>query len=287
MPPTPSRLSLVPRSLAARVDDIEVALLVEGVFRRYGFDFRPYAPDPLRRRILEHARAEQLPSVSRLQERVLRDRECFERLVTTLSDTGCILFQNPAFFSTFRREVAPRLRTRSRPRLWHLGCSTGAEIYSMAVVLEEEGLHDAVRVYATEVSDGPLRQAAAGSFPLERLRAAELSYRAAGGKARLADYYRTEGGQGVFRPRLRDQVVFASHNIGTDASFNEFDVVVCRNVMPRLGQALRSRVHRLVYDSLATSGYIGLGRGEDMRHTPFELQYEPVGARSGLFRKRT
>jgi chemotaxis protein methyltransferase CheR len=267
------------------IEDIEIGLLLEGIFRRFGFDFRDYARAPLRRRILGRVAAEEARTVSGLQAMVLRDPRCFERLVTAITIHDSILFRDPSFYRSFRREVAPALRERKRSRMWHVGCATGADVYSMAVVLEEEGLRGQVRVYATEVHDAPLRQAAAGCFPADRLRAAELSYRAAGGQGRLSDYYRVDGDRGVFLPELRKGVVFASHNVGTDASFNEFDVILCRDVMSQLGYRLQGRVHRLVYESLASSGFLGLGRGEDLRDTPFAPHYQPVDTVNGLFRK--
>jgi chemotaxis protein methyltransferase CheR len=283
MPPAKKRLHLVPK--AASIEDIEITLLLEGVFRRFGFDFRDYARAPLRRRVLERMAAERAGTISALQEKVLRDSSCFERLVTAISSRDSILFRNPSFYRAFRREVSPVLRERKHSRMWHVGCASGAEVYSMAVVLHEERLLGQVRVYATEVHEAPLRQAAAGSFPVDRLRAAELSYRAAGGRGQLSDYYRVEGDTGVFRSDLRKGVVFASYNLGTDASFNEFDVILARDVMSQLGYGLQGRVHRLVYESLASSGFLGLGRGEDLRDTPFAPRYQPVDPANGLFRK--
>ena len=155
----------------------------------------------------------------------------------------------------------------------------------MAVTLREEGLERA-QVYATDIHEAPLAQAASGVFPLGKLRSAELSYRAAGGRGSLSRYYDVDGVHGVFKPELRKNVVFASHNFVTDASFNQFDVILSRAVLPYLGQSLQGRVHSLFYDSLPRAGFLALGRGIDLRLTPFEPRYETVDAVNGLYRKR-
>jgi len=284
MGPELHTLRLVPRPPSG-LEEIEIALLLEGVFRRYGFDFREYARTALRRRILERVREEQALTVSRLQEKLLRDPRCFERFVTAVSANVTTLFRDPPSYRVFRSRIVPWLRGRARVRLWHVGCANGEEVYSMAVLLQEEGLEERTQVYATDLHEATLRQAAAGVFPLDRLRAAELSYRAAGGRASLSDYYRVEAGQGVFRPELRRNVLFAAHNLVTDGSFNEFDVIFCRNVLPYLSHGLQSRVHRLLYDSLACPGFLALGRREDLKLTPFEGRYAPIDSRNGFFRR--
>jgi len=269
----------------AALEEIEIVLLLEGILRRYGFDFRDYARSSLRRRLLECARGEKVRTLSGLQEKVLHDPEVFDRLITAISVNVTTLFRNPTFYRTFRSKVAPLMRGNRRLRVWHVACATGEEVYSMAVTLHEEGLSARTQVYATDIHEAPIVKAAQGSFSLARLQAAELSYKAAGGKARLSDYYTVEGGQGVFRPELRRNIVFASHNPTTDASFNEFDAILCRNVLPYFNERLKGRVHRLIYDSLARTGFLGLGRGEDLRLTPFEPRYAVVDGANGLFQK--
>lgn len=268
----------------AGLEELELALLLEGTFRRYGFDFRHYAQEPLRRRILEAARAENARTLSGLQEKLLHDASCFERLVTRLSVNCTSLFSEPSFYRAFRSRITPAIRENPKLRLWLMGCATGEELYSAAVTLREEGL-ERTQVYATDIHEAPLQQAASGSFPLNSLRSAELSYRAAGGHRSLTDYYTVEGSRGVFRPELRKNVVFASHNFVTDASFNQFDVILCRGVLPSLGASLQGRVHGLFYDSLPRAGFLALGRGEDLRRSPFEPRYEAVDAPNGLFQK--
>jgi chemotaxis protein methyltransferase CheR len=267
------------------LEDLEVALLLEGIQRRYGFDFRSYAPAPLRRRLLEALRAEGVRTVSGLQEKLLHDAAAFERLVTRISVTSTSLFRAPSFYRALRSHVAPAIRDNPRLRLWLMGCATGEELYSTVVTLHEEGL-ERVQIYATDIHEAPLEHAASGAFPLAKLRSAEMGYRAAGGRSSLSAYYRVERDLGVFGEALRRNVVFASHNFVTDASFNQFDVILCRGVLACLGSSLQSRVHKLFYDSLPRAGFLALGRSEDLEQTPFEPRYETVDGANGVFRKR-
>jgi chemotaxis protein methyltransferase CheR len=282
MTPAPFR----PRQRSTlELEAVEISLLLEGIFRVYGFDFRDYVRPVLERRIRACVRDEGLATVSRLQERVLHDARSFELFLRAVASTLPTLFRNPASYRAFRSRVVPALRERPRLRFWHLGCATGEEVYSMAVLLHEEGLDERSRVYATELEEGSLREAQAGAFDLERLRAAEAGYRAAGGRRRLSEYYRVVGGRGVFRPELRRNVVFASHNPVTDGSFNEFDVILCRNLLPSLRPTLQGRVHGLIRDSLARAGILALGRGEEPALPPFVSLYEPIDHGNGLFRR--
>jgi chemotaxis protein methyltransferase CheR len=279
-----SKRRAAPKPLAG-LEELEITLLLDGIERRYGFDFRQYAAAPLRRRILESVRSENARTVSGLQERLLHDPSCFERLVTRLAVNVTSLFREPTFYRSFRDRVAPAIRDHPKPRLWLMGCATGEELYSMAVMLREEGLERA-QVYATDIHEAPLQQAASGSFPLQKLRSAESGYRAAGGRGSLSEYYAVDGGRGVFREELRRNVVFASHNFATDASFNQFEIILSRAVLPYLGPSLQSRVHRLFYDSLPRAGFLALGRGADLKPTPLEPRYETVDGDNGLYQKR-
>jgi chemotaxis protein methyltransferase CheR len=267
------------------LEDLEVTLLLDGIQRRYGFDFRPYAPAPLRQRVLEALRAEGARTVSGLQERLLHDPAAFERFVTRMSVNFTALFREPSFYRALRTHVAPALRENRTLRMWLMGCATGEELYSAAVTLHEEGLERA-QIYATDIHEAPLQQAASGSFPLGKLRSAQMGYRAAGGRESLDQYYTVQGDHGVFREELRRNVVFASHNFVTDTSFNQFDVILCRGVLPCLGSSLQGRVHRLFYDSLPRAGFLALGRSEDLAQTPFEPRYEAVDRPNGVFQKR-
>src|SRR5262245_56016074 len=263
--------------------DVEVELILEGIFRVYGFDFRDYVRSAMLRRILAFAREERVRTLSGLQERLLHDPPAFRRFLGSVASKATTLFRQPGSYRAFRKRVAPVLQERARLRFWSLGCATGEEAYSLAVLLREEGLEARSQVYATAIDETSLRQAARGSFPLEALRAAETDYRAAGGRGRLSDHYRAEEGHGVFHPEVRRNVLFAAYNLATDVSFNEFDVILCRNVLTEFQPTLQARVHRLIRDSLARAGVLALGRGDG--RPPFENLYEPIDSDNGLFRR--
>jgi chemotaxis protein methyltransferase CheR len=274
--------------LARATDDlerIEVQLLLEAIYQHYGFDFRGYALGSLKRRLWRRAYGEKLETLSALQDRVLHDPAVMERLLLDLSINVTAMFRDPGFFGAFREKVVPLLRTYPFVRIWNAGCSTGEETYSLAILLKEEGLYDRARIYATDINDRVVEQARAGRFPLEKMREYTGNYLRAGGSEEFSSYYTVEGDQAQFSSELREQVVFAQHNLVSDAPFNTFHVIVCRNVMIYFGKSLQDRVHELFYDSLETLGIVALGHKESLRFTRHEERYEPVDQQEKLYRK--
>ena len=278
-------LPAAPASYDPGLERVEIELLIEGLHRHYGFDFRGYAYASLRRRVWKRIHAEGLATVSALQAAVLHQQPVLERLLDDLSVNVTAMFRDPAFFAAFRREVVPVLRTHPFVRIWHAGCATGEEVYSMAILLEEEGLYDRARVYATDMNERVLRRARDGIFPLERMREYTENYQRAGGAGAFSRYY-TAGYDGArFSPALLRHVVFAQHNLATDGSFSEFHAILCRNVLIYFDKALQARVHRLFYDSLAMFGVLALGNRETLRFSPSEDCYEPLAAAEKIYRK--
>jgi chemotaxis protein methyltransferase CheR len=267
------------------VDEIELALLLEGVYRRYGFDFREYAPASLRRRIWRRAHAEGLTTISALQDRLLHDPTCMERLLLDLSINVTAMFRDPSFYVSFRRQVVPLLRTYPFTRIWVAGCSTGEEVYSLAILLQEEGLYERTRVYATDINESVLDRARAGVFPLEKMREYTQNYIKAGGTRAFSEYYLAKYDGAQFQRSLVDNVVFAQHNLVSDRSFNEFNVIVCRNVMIYFDRALQDHVHRLFYESLTMFGVLVLGAKESIRFSPYDDCYEDLDATERVYKK--
>jgi chemotaxis protein methyltransferase CheR len=268
-----------------RMQDLEIRLLLQGVYERWGYDFRDYALASLRRRVRQFLLDEKLATVSAAQDRVLHDADALERLVSGLAVSVTSFFRHPGFYKTFRERALPILRTYPVVRIWHAGCSTGEEVYSMAILLEEEGLYARAQIYATDMNLTSLRAATSGSFPMSSLRDATACYVLGGGRGELGRHYRVKEGRALFDPSLRRNMVFAQHNLVTDRSFNEFNVVVCRNVMIYFNRPLQERVHALLYGSLARRGFLGLGNRESLRFTPFENRYEVVDSAERLYRK--
>lgn len=267
------------------LEALEIELLLETIFRRYGYDFREYAPASLRRRILKVVQAERLQSIGELQIRLVRDPAFMERFLLSISVNVTSIFRDPQFFAVVRQRIVPLLRTYPFIRIWHAGCSSGEEVYSMAILLQEEGLYDRCRIYATDMNEGVLKQAREGIFPLTPAREYEANYLKAGGTGALSDYYTAAYGSAIFRASLRDNVVFSQHNLAMDSSFNEFHFILCRNVMIYFKKSLQQRVHNLLYDSLSTFGILGLGSKESLQFTPHRADYEVLDPAWRLFRR--
>jgi chemotaxis protein methyltransferase CheR len=274
-----------PAEYSAQLERIEIQLLTEGIYRQYGFDFRSYAYASLKRRLWKRLEAEGLKTISALQERVLHDEQAMQRLLQDLSVNVTAMFRDPRFFLAFREKVVPLLRTYPFLRIWHAGCSTGEEVYSMAILLSEEGLYDRVRIYATDINDLVLERAAAGIFPLDKMQDYTQNYLKAGGRASFSEYFTAAYDAALFAPALRRNIVFAQHNLVTDRSFSEFHVIVCRNVMIYFDRTLQDRVHRLFYDSLPMLGLLAMGSKESLRGTAVEEAYEALDPREKIYRK--
>jgi chemotaxis protein methyltransferase CheR len=267
------------------LEDLEIDLLLEGLFRHYGYDFRQYARSSLRRRLWRRVYAENLDSLSGLQERVLHDPAAMDRLLLDLSVNVTSMFRDPTFHAAFRSQVVPLLRTYPFVRIWNAGCSSGEETYSLAILLLEEGLYDRTRIYATDINEAVLDLARAGSFPADKLPEYTQNYRDSGGQGDLAKYHVVVGDRVRFSRSLRENIVFAQHNLASDRSFNEFHVIICRNVLIYFAAPLQERVHALFHESLVRLGVLGLGHKETVRFTSWEDRYEELNGRERLYRK--
>ena len=267
------------------VEDVEIDLLLDGLYRFYGFDFRDYSRASIKRRILELMRAEKLETVSAFQNRLLHDAACLDRLLLGLSVHATAMFRDPSFYLTFRNKVVPMLRTYPTVQVWIAGCSTGEEVYSLAILLQEERLYDKCRIYATDISQAVLRRARDGIFPLSAMRDYTINYHQSGGANEFSDYYTAQYDSVIFKSALKNNVVFSEHNLATDGSFNEFQVILCRNVMIYFNKDLQARVHNLLYDSLSMFGVFGLGNKESLKFTPRAAFYEHLNQHDKLYRK--
>jgi chemotaxis protein methyltransferase CheR len=269
----------------AELEALEVRLLLEGIYQCYGYDFRDYAPASIRRRILNRVRAEESGTISGLLELVLHDPACMERLLQELTVHQTAMFRDPEFFRALREKVLPDLRGLSHLRFWAAGCSTGEEVYSLAIVLAEEGLLERSRLYATDLSDAVLTRARSAVFPLKAMREFTGNYLRAGGKRAFSEFYTAREDSVVLSPSLPQRITFAQHNLVSDGSFNEFQVILCRNVMIYFNRTLQDRVHLLLYHSLARGGVLGLGRKESLKLTPHEADYQVLDGPEQLYRK--
>jgi len=267
------------------LEQLEIELLLEAVYRRYGIDFRQYAQASLKRRLYRRLHAEGLGTLSQLQDRLLHDPPCMERLLLDLSINVTSMFRDPSFYASFRKHIVPILHTYPFTRIWCAGCSTGEEVYSLAIVLHEEGLYDRTRIYATDINEHVLQTAAEGVFPLERMQQYTQNYLRGGGKEDFSQYYVAAYDNVRLSRSLTENVVFAQHNLAMDRSFNEFNVIVCRNVMIYFDKALQDHVHSLFYESLPTFGILALGHKESIGFTRLAGRYEELDAAERVYRK--
>lgn len=268
------------------MEAIELPLLLEAMAQRYGYDFRDYSMASLKRRVhLAMQREQGIHTISAYQDRILHDPEAMMRFLDVVSVDVTAMFRDPAFYRAFRDKVVLAWRGLPLLRIWHAGCATGEEVYSMAIVLHEEGLLDKARLYATDINHRLLEQGKGRIFAIKQMKDYTDNYQKAGGKLVFSDYYTARHDEVILRAFLGKNIVWAEHNLVSDSSFNEFHVVLCRNVMIYFNRKLQDRVHRLIYDSLPVGGVLGLGHGESLQLTPYENCYEVVDRAAKLFRK--
>jgi len=272
-------------SVEADLDDRDVERFLAALDLLTGLDFRSYARRSVHRRLRHLMLQDGVADLAALRARVLADR----RSAAAFAERVCVnvtsMFRDPAFFAAFRERVVPLLRQLPFFRVWHAGCSSGEEVYSLAILLREEGLHRRARVYGTDIDETALARARAGVYPLDVMREYTQQYQRAGGTAAFASYYRASGEGAVFDPALRANVVFASHNLATDASFNEFHVILCRNVLMYFDDALQRRAHHLLWQSLAPGGVLALGQREVITPEALAGRYDELDPAQKLYRR--
>jgi len=244
---------------------IELRLLLDAIFLRYGYDFRDYAKASLKRRVHKRLQAAGLPHVSELTHQLLNDKSVFEQLLLDLTVNVTEMFRDPSFFRTLRERVLPQLAHREHIKIWHAGCATGEEVYSMAILLAEAGLLDRCRIFATDLNEVVLHQARQGIYPAKLLRAYTENYQRMGGTRSFSDYYTARYDSAIIDAGLKEHIVFSAHNLATDGVFSEVDLIVCRNVVIYFDQRLQDRVFGLFADSLTPGGLLCLGSKESIR----------------------
>lgn len=265
--------------------DIEVRLLVEAVYLRWGHDFRDYSIASLHRRV-QHARDQMgLPTITAVQDRILHDPAAFSQLLQHLTVPVSEMFRDPGYFLALRRQVAPVLRTYPSIKVWVAGCSTGEEAYSLAILLREEGLLARTMLYGTDINPASLERARKGIYALDAMQQFTQNYQRAGGKESFSRYYTAGYGGAVFDRELRESITFADHSLATDSVFAETHLVSCRNVLIYFNRKLQDRALGLFHDSLAHRGFLGLGSKETLDFSSWGTRFEPVAKRERIFRK--
>lgn len=256
--------------------ELELDLLLEGIFRAYHYDFRSYARASLRRRISQALAKLQVPTATALLDRVIHDADAFSRLLPCLTIQVSDLFRDPSYWRTLRERVLPILSTYPFLRVWIAGCGAGEEAYSMAILLHEEGLLERTQIYATDIDAQSLLDAEAGIYGIERMRTFSRNYFEAGGRASLSDYYETAYSRAVMSPDLRRRILFSDHSLATDSAFAEVQLISCRNVLIYFERSLQNRTLGLFLDSLCPRGFLGLGMHESLQFVDRGAELEAV-----------
>ncbi|GFO56906.1 chemotaxis protein CheR [Geomonas sp. Red276] len=275
--------------MASERDDltgIEMELLLEGVARVYGYDFTGYAEASLRRRMLQWLADSPFGTFAEAQPRLLREPHLFEGLLRGLTVNVSEMFRDPWVFRAIRELVVPHLKTYPFVKAWVAGCATGEEAYSLAILFREEGLAGHYRIYATDLNPYVLEKAKEGVLPLREMRRYTGNYQKSGGRSSFSDYYTAGYDRALIDPSLREEIVFASHNLGVDAAFGEMQLVLCRNVLIYFKRQLKGRVLSLLDSCVPPGGFLCLGTKETLEGYPQGPHYLEVEPQTRIYRKR-
>ncbi|MBN8849607.1 MULTISPECIES: CheR family methyltransferase [unclassified Sphingomonas] len=268
------------------IEEIEIELLLDALYRRYHYDFRNYARTSIRRRLRQAREQMGLRSFSAMQEALLHDPAMLGALLGYLTVQVSEMFRDPLYFRAIREKVIPRLRTYPSLRVWIAGCSSGEELYSFVILFREEGLEERTLFYATDINPDALKTAATGIYPLDRIKAFTENHQRSGGKSSLSDYYSTAYGGAAFDKSLRNRVVFSDHSLVTDAVFAEMHLISCRNVLIYFDRALQDRAIGLFRDSLVRGGFLGLGGKESLRFSSHARSFGDFVREEKIYQRR-
>jgi chemotaxis protein methyltransferase CheR len=266
--------------------DIELQLLIDAIYLKYHFDFRGYATASLKRRLRAAMVRFDCQTLSQLQDRVLHDPTSFPALLDFLTVPVTEMFRDPSYFRSLRETVVPLLRTYPSLKVWVAGCSTGEEVYSLAILLREEGLLQRTLIYATDINPGTLQKAEAGVYDLERVAGFTENHRRSGAHSSLSDYYTAGYDRAVFDKSLKQHVVFTDHSLATDSVFAEVQLVSCRNVLIYFNRELQDRAVGLFRDALCRKGFLGIGSKESLRFSSHADAFTDLVREQRIFQKR-
>jgi len=273
------------KSAVAEIEIIELRLLVEAIFHRYHHDFRGYSIASLKRRLTQARDRFHCESFSALQERVLHDPALFPQLLGYLTVQVSEMFRDPSFFHVLREKIVPHLRTYPSLKVWVAGCSSGEELYSLAILFREEGLEARTMFYATDINTEALRKAEAGVYELDRIADFTKNHQLAGGKSSLSDYYTAAYGNAVFDRTLRQRTVFSDHSLASDAVFAEMHLICCRNVLIYFDRPLQDRAVGLFREALVRKGFLGLGAKESLHFSAHASAFTEFDRQQRIYQK--
>ena len=265
---------------------IEFDLLLEAIYRGYGYDFRDYGKAHIKRRLIHFQRINKLMSLSQVQDLILRDGKKFNELLSELSIKVTEMFRDPAFYSRLREKIIPLLKTYPFPKMWIAGCATGEEVYSMAILLQEEGLLKRTQIFATDFNSRAVEIAQKGYFAIDRIKHYTENYQKAGGKNSFSDYYIAHGSKVEIDPKLKQNVLFSTHNLVTDGVFGEMNMISCRNVLIYFNKDLQNRVINLFTNSLSKGGYLAFGMKESLMFSKEKILYNDIDPDLKIYQRK-
>ncbi len=267
-------------------ENIEIELFLQAVYKKYGYDFRNYGKAHIKRRIRHRISVSDLNNISEMTHKVLYDPVFYQEILQDLSITVTEMFRDPEFYNAVRNDVVPVLKTYPFIKIWHAGCATGEEVYSMAIVLMEEGLLKRSQIYATDFNQLALQKAKNGIFPIDRIKEFTQNYQQSGGKSSFSDYYNARYESVILNDSLRENIVFADHNLVTDGVFGEMNMIICRNVLIYFDKILQDKVITLFFDSLVPGGFLCLGSKESLRFAEYASKFDKNFDRNKIYRKK-
>ncbi|NPD74427.1 protein-glutamate O-methyltransferase CheR [Oceanispirochaeta sp. M1] len=265
---------------------LELELLLEGIFRKYGFDFREYSGAHIKRRLSHRLSAAGMQNFTQILHRIIYDEEFFKQILLDLSINVTEMYRDPTFYLELRQRVIPYLSTYPFIKIWHAGCSAGQEVYSNAILLEEENLLDRSQIYATDFNEKILQRAKEGIYPIEEIRKYTENYQKAGGRNSFSEYYTAHYDSALIKKSLKDNILFSFHNLVTDGVFGEMNMVFCRNVLIYFNKELQNKVLKLFHDSLIPGGFLCLGSKESLKFSAVEDDFEIISQQEKIYRKR-
>ena len=272
--------------MAARDSDIELQLLIDAIYLKYHYDFRCYAQASLKRRMTAALTRLNCDTFSQLQDRVLHEPGTFPLLLDYLTIPVSEMFRDPGYFLALRQAVVPILRTYPSLKIWVAGCSTGEEVYSLAILLREEGLLERTLLYGTDINPQTLQKAAAGVYDVGRIAGFTENHRQSGACSSLSEYYTAAYGRAVFDKSLKEHIVFSDHSLATDSVFAEVQLVSCRNVLIYFNAELQDRAIGLFREALCRKGFLGIGSKESLRFSVHAAGFTELVRKQRLYQRR-
>lgn len=278
-----SLITLGNYSMVEEFNSKELTEFLEAIRFTYGYDFTDYSQASIRRRILHFMSIHKIAFLEQLEKRLIKDEQTFEEFVQDLSVTVTEMFRDPLFYKSLREKVLSRLETYPHIKIWIAGCATGEEVYSVAIMLQEEDLLERSSIYATDINQRSLQIAKEGIYPLKNMKGYTSNYIKAGGKRSFSEYYQAKYDSALFDKSLKQNIVFSPHNLSTDKSFNEFQLIICRNVLIYFNQHLQNRVIDLFHESLCSFGFLGLGNKESLLYADRRKDFEAFDNREKIY----